>query len=148
MKTEIDCANQIVRMSRKIYFSSAHLYFQTKWSIEENTRVFGQCYSEHGHGHNYILEAFFEGPIDPRTGLLVNLIDVEPILKQLIGEFDHQHINFTHPYFRNLVPTTENIAFYLNLKIQKLLVGFKSAQMKLYKLKLFEDTELWVEISN
>lgn len=146
MKTQILCANQKIRMSRKIFFSSAHLYHQRKWSDEKNLDEFGKCFSTHGHGHNYVLEAFFEGPIHGTTGLLVNLIDIDPLLKNVTDEFDHKHINFDHPHFKNLVPTTENIATYLWTSILKQVENSGLPQLKLYKIRLHEDPELFIEV--
>ena len=146
MKKYINCANLPIRMSRKVFFSSAHLYKQNAWSESQNQKVFGKCFSEFGHGHNYTLEAFFEGPIDSQTGLLANLIDVDPILKQITDEFDHKHINFVHPHFKTLIPTTENIASYLWTAIQKNGACSPISFLKFYKMRLFEEPDLWVEV--
>lgn len=147
MKNHIKCANKNIRMSRKVFFSSAHLYKQSNWSPEENTKAFGKCFSEFGHGHNYVLESFFEGPIHSETGLLVNLLDVDPLLKKVTDEFDHMHINFTHPHFKYLVPTTENLASYIFGAINKEIANSPIHFLKLYKIKLFEEPDLWVEVS-
>ncbi len=147
MKQKINCANQNIRMSRKIFFSSAHLYKQPEWSRKKNLDIFGKCFSNHGHGHNYTLEIFFKGQIHPRTGLLVNLIDIDPLLKTVTEEFDHKHINFDHPHFKDIVPTTENIAVYFWSAIRKQVSKSKFQGLQLYKIKLFEDPELFVEVS-
>ncbi len=146
MKKQIECAHQNIRMSRRVFFSSAHFYKQKTWSEAKNLEVFGKCFSKYGHGHNYILEAFFEGPINKQTGLLANLIDVDPILRDLTDELDHQHLNFNHPYFKDLVPTTENIASYLWQELHMKLKNSKLKTLGLYKLRLYEDPDLWVEI--
>jgi 6-pyruvoyltetrahydropterin/6-carboxytetrahydropterin synthase len=143
---ELKCAKKITQMSRRIQFSSAHLYRQDKWSEQKNQSEFGACFSEFGHGHNYVLEAYFAGEINPQTGLLVNLIDIEPILKTIVAEFDHKHLNFTHPHFKDLVPTTENMATFLYKKIQEALPILNISSLELVKIKLFEDQDLWVEI--
>jgi hypothetical protein len=39
-------------------------------------------------GPNYILEAFLLGPIDSRTGMLINLIDIDKILKAVVTTVD------------------------------------------------------------
>ncbi len=146
MKNQISCANKTVRMSRKVFFSSAHFYKQDKWSKEQNLKEFGKCYSEFGHGHNYTLEAYFEGHINPGTGLLANLIDVDALLLKVTDEFDHKHINFMHPVFKKLVPTTENIAAYIWDAIHKQLLSSPIHFLLLYKIRLYEDPDLWVEV--
>ncbi len=143
----MNCANQKIRMSRKVFFSSAHLYKQDKWTKEKNAQEFGKCFSRFGHGHNYTLEAFFEGEINPTTGLLANLIDVEVFLKNITNELDHQHLNFEHPYFKKLVPTTENMAVYIYNSITEGLKHSSLKALRLYKVKLFEEPELFAEVT-
>jgi 6-pyruvoyltetrahydropterin/6-carboxytetrahydropterin synthase len=143
---DLKCANKITQLSRRIHFSSAHLYQQPKWSLLKNQSEFGKCFSEFGHGHNYVLEAYFTGEINRETGLLVNLIDIEPVLKTIIDEFDHQHLNFTHPHFKDIVPTTENIAAYIWQKITNALPALNILSLELAKIKVFEADDLWVEI--
>ena len=69
-------------LSRSIVFSSAHRYFQKKFSEEKNKEVFGRCYTKYGHGHNYLFEVTLMGPVDADTGMVMNLYDVDKILKK------------------------------------------------------------------
>lgn len=133
----------IARLARRVYFSSAHRYHSPALSEEENKSVFGSCYSPYGHGHNYILEAYFEGPIDPTTGMVINLSQVDEILKEVVQPLDHHHLNFDVDYFKNRVPTTENIAIYCHDKINEHLKGLQN--LKLFKVRLFEGEDLWVD---
>jgi len=130
-------------------FSSAHLYKQKRFSHEENQRVFGLCYTEHGHGHNYVVEAFVSGPIDPNTKLVVNLNHLDRILDSATRPLEHHHLNFDVPEFLDLVPTTENIALYLRNRIKAELASLNSklqGQLELQRLRLFETEDLWVEV--
>ena len=145
--SRLKCAGHTTRMSRRVYFSSAHRYYQVAWSLEKNREEFGKCFSEFGHGHNYILEAYFSGEIETQSGLIVNLIDVDMLLKRVTIELDHQHLNFNHPHFKDLVPTTENIAAYLFNQILCETPKLMVPNLQLYKIKLFEDEDLWVEIA-
>jgi 6-pyruvoyltetrahydropterin/6-carboxytetrahydropterin synthase len=141
-------ANQIIRMARRSVFSCAHFYAQPQFSREKNLAVFGACFTDHGHGHNYTLEAHYEGPIDSSTGLLVNLIDIDVIMKSVTRELDHHHLNFDVDFFKSHVPTTEVMARYLFdglLREQKKVLP--SAPLRLYKIRLFETEDLWVEES-
>lgn len=139
-------SGKIVRMSRRANFSSAHLYSSPEFSESENKATFGKCFTEHGHGHNYLLEAFFEGKIDEKSGLIINLLDIDELLKVLTDKLDHQHLNFDVPEFRDIVPTTENLARFCFQTIEKLRIGkMPNVPMKLYKVRLFENDDLWVE---
>lgn len=132
-----------VSLARRIHFSSGHRYYSPQLSEEENRRVFGSCYTEHGHGHNYILEAFVSGTIDPVTGMILNLADLDKILKVVTDPLDHHHLNFDIPYFKDIVPTTENLARYLHEKLTLELKAYPGVHLE--KIRLFEGDDLWVD---
>ena len=91
----------------------AHCYHNPNWSEEKNAKVFGPCNNPYGHGHNYELEVTISGPVDPDTGMVINLSDLDKILKQEIMEpLDHRHLNHEVAHFQTNVPTTEEIAIY------------------------------------
>jgi 6-pyruvoyltetrahydropterin/6-carboxytetrahydropterin synthase len=131
-----------IRLARKVTFSSAHRYFSPSFSEEKNREVFGLCYTPYGHGHNYVLEAFFEGPIDPTTGMVINLREVDVMMKKVIEPLDHHHLNFDVPEFKTLIPTTENIAKYC---FDKLIEQFKTSAVTLHHVRLYEGEDLWVD---
>lgn len=131
-------------IARKCLFSSAHFYNQPKFSEEQNRQEFGLCYTPHGHGHNYVIEAFVEGPIDPHLRLVMDLAHLDEILHHSTRALDHHHLNFEVPEFKFLIPTTENIALYLRDKIVHGLQKYPG--VKLNRLRLFETDDLWVEV--
>lgn len=45
-------------------------------------------------GHNYTFEVFVYGPIDPVTGLVINLTDVNIILASITKQLDQKHLNY------------------------------------------------------
>jgi len=119
-------------------FSSAHLYHQKTWSKQKNKEVFGKCYTEHGHGHNYKLHLEIEiGDASPELALAA----IQNIVKPVISKIDHAHLNFDIPYFKDLIPTTENISLYL--KDQVVL----PAPYQFKSLRLFEMDSIFVELT-
>jgi 6-pyruvoyltetrahydropterin/6-carboxytetrahydropterin synthase len=81
-----------------------------QFSEEENYRIFGKCNNPFGHGHNYTVEVRFSGAVDPATGMIANLADLDAFVnEQVIEPFDHKSLQDDVPAFRNLVPTTENL---------------------------------------
>lgn len=132
----------IVTIARKVHFSSGHRYYNPKLSDAENKTLFGQHYSTHGHGHNFTLEGFFKGPIDPETGLVVNLIEIDALLKKVSDPFDHHFINTDVPYFKEVVPTTENMALYFSREIKK---GLGLRGIEVVKVRLYESDSFWVD---
>ncbi len=133
---------QKVYLSRKIYFSSAHRYHNPEWSDQKNKDVFGPCNNPHGHGHNYELEVTIHGAIDEQNGMVMNLTDLDRILREkIMSHLDHRFLDREVDFFKSRVPTTENIAHYC---WQQLEAEFNEPN-KLFKLKLYENPELFVE---
>ena len=132
-------------VARRLMFSSAHFYSQEKFSDEKNRETFGLCYTPHGHGHNYVVEAFLDGPIDPATKLVVNLADLDRILRDATQPLEHKHLNLDVPEFKSLVPTTENIALYLRKRVLAALPVL-GPKLRLNRLRLYETDSIWVEV--
>jgi 6-pyruvoyltetrahydropterin/6-carboxytetrahydropterin synthase len=99
-----------IALGRRYHFAASHRLHTTKLSEEENSRVFGKCNNPYGHGHNYTLEVRFSGPVDPATGMIANLADLDAFVNERVIEpFDHRSLQHDVPAFRELVPTTENL---------------------------------------
>jgi 6-pyruvoyl tetrahydropterin synthase/QueD family protein len=99
----------MVYATRRFEFSAAHRYWRDDWSREQNEQAFGKCTSPYGHGHNYTLDVTIKGWPDPVTGMIMNLVDLKAIVNEILEQFDHKHLNEDTPYFKALIPTTENI---------------------------------------
>jgi len=140
--------NDNALVARRRLFSSAHFYKQCQFTDEENRRTFGACYTPFGHGHNYVLEIFIEGPIDPESRRVIQPSALDGLLEAVTAPLDHHHLNFDLAPFKGdegLVPTTENIALYLRAEVLKGL-GAMSPALRLKRLRLFETDDLWVEL--
>jgi 6-pyruvoyltetrahydropterin/6-carboxytetrahydropterin synthase len=97
-------------LTRRYWFAASHRLHQDGLSPEENLRTYGKCNNPYGHGHNYGLEVTVSGAIDPRTGMICNLVELDAFVERHILErFGHEHLN-TLPEFAAQVPTTENLA--------------------------------------
>jgi 6-pyruvoyltetrahydropterin/6-carboxytetrahydropterin synthase len=96
-------------LTRRYLFSASHRLHCVEMSDAENQAVYGKCNNPHGHGHNYCVEVTVAGQIDPRTGMVCNLVDLDSFVHEKILErFDHQNLN-TLAEFQGTVPTTENL---------------------------------------
>lgn len=129
-------------ISRRRVFSTAHFYHQAKLSEAQNREVFGACFTPYGHGHNYTLEIYVEGPIDPQNGLVVNVNDLDAIMKTVLQPFDHRHISFEHPVFKTEIPTTENMSAHLYQQVASELRKVLP-KLSLNRVRLFETDDLW-----
>lgn len=45
------------------------------------------------HGHSYRVELTVDGPVDPATGLVVDLLDVEAVFGPVLKRLDHHTLN-------------------------------------------------------
>ena len=132
-----------VEITRKVRFCAAHRYHREDWTAEKNREVFGACNNPHGHGHNYELEVTLRGPVDPFTGMVINLRRVDEILQeQVVSRFDHRNINKEVEGFESVVPTTENLAIHIWKLIEP---GFNRAAVRLSRVRPSGDAFLYAE---
>jgi 6-pyruvoyltetrahydropterin/6-carboxytetrahydropterin synthase len=128
----------IAYSTRRFAFSAGHHYTVDEWSPERNASVFGRLRVP--HGHNYTLDVTVRGPIDPETGMVIDLGELKAVVGETIIErFDHADLN-ADPAFRGRVPTTENVA----IAIWDLLLA-KLGEERLWQVRVWEDPTLYVD---
>ncbi|TVP68383.1 MAG: 6-pyruvoyl tetrahydropterin synthase [Leptolyngbya sp. LCM1.Bin17] len=126
------------------HFSAAHRLASPRLSYEENCEIYGKCARPHGHGHNYHLEVTVKGTIDPRTGMLVDLAQLQAAIDDHVVEpFDHTFLNKDIPYFAEVVPTAENIAVHIRDRLQQPISDLGAS---LHKVKLIESPNNSAEV--
>lgn len=97
-------------LGRRYHFSASHRLHSAHLTEQENCRVFGKCNNPFGHGHNYVLEVSVSGKVDPATGMIANLADLDGFVEQAVLQvFDHKSLNEDVAAFQQKVPTTENL---------------------------------------
>jgi 6-pyruvoyltetrahydropterin/6-carboxytetrahydropterin synthase len=105
-------------LGRRYRLSASHRLYKDAMSEADNRAVYGKCANPHGHGHNYTVEVTVGGEIDPVTGMVWDLGELDGCMgREVLEAFDHQNLN-TLECFREVVPTTENLV----LEIRKRLV--------------------------
>ncbi|MDX2096800.1 MAG: 6-carboxytetrahydropterin synthase [Leptolyngbyaceae cyanobacterium bins.59] len=118
------------------HFSAAHRLARPDLSYEENCEIYGKCARPNGHGHNYHLEVTIKGAIDPRTGMIADLVAFQKAVDDYVVEpFDHTFLNKDIPYFAEVVPTAENIAVHIRDLLQQ---PIQEIGAQLYKVKVIE----------
>ncbi len=123
-------------LSVSTHFSAAHRLARTDLTMEENSAIYGKCARPNGHGHNYHLEVTVKGQIDPRTGMAIDLGKLQVAIDEhIIQSMDHTFLNKDVSYFEKVVPTAENIAFYI---CQMLEPRVRELGAALHKVKLSE----------
>jgi 6-pyruvoyltetrahydropterin/6-carboxytetrahydropterin synthase len=129
-------ASWIMKVSRQYEFAAAHRLYTSALSEEENLARFDKCSNPAGHGHNYQLSVAVEGTPDPETGYVVPPTLLDRIVNEEVYErFDHKHLNEDCPEFRELVPTSENLARLIFSLLQERLggEGYRLARIGLHE---------------
>jgi 6-pyruvoyltetrahydropterin/6-carboxytetrahydropterin synthase len=97
-------------LTRRYVFSASHRLHSSELSQEQNRAVYGKCNNPHGHGHNYALEVTVSGQVNPQTGMVCNIVDLDnTVRREVLERFDHQNLNVRQE-FASAVPTTENLS--------------------------------------
>ena len=121
-----------IELGRRYRFAASHRLHSEKLSAEENSRVYGKCNNPYGHGHNYVVEISLSGPVDPATGMIANLADLDGFVKrEVIEAFDHRSLNEEVAAFRKKVPTTENVC----IEIYERLKHFPKAKLERVRIE-------------
>ena len=113
-------------LNRRYHFSASHRLHTEAYDAAKNRAVFGKCNNPHGHGHNYTVQLTFSGQVDPATGMVCNLADLDAFARtNLLDRFNHINLN-TLDIFSNRVSTTEN----LTKEIYRIFQDFPSAHLE------------------
>ncbi len=131
------------RLTRAVEFPAGHRYWRPEWSEEENRARFGPCARAPGHGHTYRCEVTVEGPVDPETGMVIDLGRLDALLAERVtGRYDHAFLNDL-PEFSDetRIPTTENLARAIWDRIAPALPDGR----RLVRVRVAEDRDLWAE---
>ncbi|CAK1540196.1 unnamed protein product [Leptosia nina] len=112
----------IVSITRRETFSSCHRLHSPFLGDEENKKLYGKCNNPNGHGHNYVVLVTVKGPVDPQTGMVMNVHDLKQYMKEgIMDPLDHKNLDQDVPYFKAVVSTTENLAIFIWDQLQKLM---------------------------
>ena len=96
-------------LTRRYLFSASHRLHSTAMSAEENRATYGKSNNPHGHGHNYSLEVTVSGQVDPATGMICNLVDLDQCVeREVLARYNLENLNALEE-FSVTVPTTENL---------------------------------------
>ena len=130
----------LLTVSKRLEFSASRRLHIRGWSNAENLANFGpETNARYGSGRNYVAYFVFTGPVDPTTGMLINISEIKDRGSKIVRErFDHKFLNDDNSSFRDLPPTAENIARQLYLDVAPL---FSDTGAKLCACHLSESPE-------
>ena len=82
-----------------------------------------------------LVEVTLRGPVDPVTGMVMNITDLSRYMNNVIMDrLDHKNLDKDVPYFKNVVSTSENVAIYIFDELKKLL----PKPELMFEVKLYE----------
>ncbi|MCJ9701891.1 MULTISPECIES: 6-carboxytetrahydropterin synthase QueD [unclassified Bradyrhizobium] len=87
------------------------------------------------HGHSYRVEVQLDGPVDPRTGFVVDFFDLESSFADIVGALDHRCLNDVEGLEN---PTAENIAIWIWDRLA-------SSLRQISAVRVYETAECWAE---
>jgi 6-pyruvoyltetrahydropterin/6-carboxytetrahydropterin synthase len=109
----------LLTVSKRLEFSASRRLHVSDWSDAENLSAFGpETNARYGSGRNYVAYFIFTGPVDPTTGMLINISEIKEHAGKILRErFDHKFLNEDNASFCDLSPTAENVALQLYIDV-------------------------------
>ena len=121
-----------VYLTRRYGFSASHRLHNDSMTAEQNRVTYGKCNNPFGHGHNYFIEVTVSGAVNPQTGMVCNLVDLDGFVHEYIFQrYDHQDLNHL-PEFAANVPTTENLCVEIYSILHR---GFRKAHLEKVRIE-------------
>ena len=119
-------------LTRRYWFPASHRLHSGRMSAAENRRTYGKCNNPHGHGHNYTLEVTVAGPVEARTGMVCDIVELDGLVaREVLEPFGYSNLNRLEP-FRKKVPTTENLCIEVYNRLAR---GFRAARVEKVRLE-------------
>ena len=127
-------------ITKQFKFCAAHRYWNDSWSKEKNQEVFDKDINL--HGHNYLLFNTISGPINPESGFIINLKDLnELVYEKVLEVMDHSQIEKDIGWFKDKQPSTENMVKFIWEQIAHTV----NSPAKLHCVKLQETPTIYTE---
>ena len=136
------------RVTRKYRFAASHRLHAPQLSEGENRRAYGKCNNPYGHGHNYVVEVTARGPLNSSDGRVLDPAALDSLVeRQVLTPFDHRNLNLEVEAFRELVPTSENVAMEVCRRLKRGWVAvFPDAWPRLERVRIAETSNNIFEI--
>jgi 6-pyruvoyltetrahydropterin/6-carboxytetrahydropterin synthase len=109
----------MLAMTRRVLFSAAHAERMPEHIASENDADPGSHTGPEPTGNNYYLDVTVQGEIDPITGIIVNIKDIDRIVKeQVVQNLDKKFLNHSVAYFQDRSVTPETLLGYVREQLQ------------------------------
>jgi len=142
VELDLDRKPSLMTLTRTYEFAASHRLDSPHISQAENLELFGKCNNAAGHGHNYLLEVTVSGEPDPKTGMILNLDDLDRTVSDLVVDrYDHKNLNVDIPEFEGKITTSEIVALEIFERLKSHLPA------KLHRVRLHETARNVFEVS-
>ncbi len=137
-----------MRLTRRYRFSASHRLHAPELSEAANRALYGKCNNPFGHGHDYLLEVTVQGPVDPVSGRVARVDDLDRIVQaEVVEPFDRRNLNALLP--GALVPTTEHVAAEILSRLRRRWPElFPASGPRLDRVRLYETRRNIFEIAS
>jgi len=92
------------------------------------------------HGHTYRVDVVVDGAKKEDTECVADFAEVKALIEDVVELVDHKHLNEVISY-----PTSENIALFLKVELEKRLNG-SDLGVTLHSIRLWEGKDKWVMV--
>ncbi len=126
-------------LTRVVQFRAAHHLWRADWTAEQNRAAFGSL--TESHPHDYLCAVTVSGPVDPRSGMILDLALLDTILADEVrSPLEGRDLNRDIPAFADgaRIPTCEALAEYLFRRVEGRLPG----GVRLTRVRVAEDATL------
>lgn len=131
-----------ISLTRTVTFPATHRMWRADWSEAENRRHFGPV-AEY-HGHQYRCSVTVAGPVDPATGMLLELGRLDALIaEEVLQRLSGRRLNTDLPELASgrPLPTCEALVSILYPRIAARL----PTGLQLLRVRVAEDPELYAE---
>lgn len=117
----------MIAVTHRYRFPAAHVLRCADLDAAANERLYGKCATV--HGHDYGIEVTVAGPIEPRTGFVMAPDRLDTLVRERVLERLTYRLLNEDPWFRDVVPTGENLASRIHAELADALAGEREARL-------------------
>jgi 6-pyruvoyltetrahydropterin/6-carboxytetrahydropterin synthase len=131
-----------ISLTRTVAFPATHRMWRPDWSDQQNRSHFGPVAAY--HSHQYTCSVSVTGPLDPATGMLLDLAQLDALLAdEVTGRLAGRQLNTDLAEFSSgrPLPTCEALASILYTRI----AGRLPSGLGLVRVRVAEDPALYAE---
>ena len=137
----------MLTITKSFEFCASHRLFNPDWSDEKNFEIYNKCSNPSYHGHNFKLEVSISGEVSPDTGMIINLSELDKIVKkEIVDELDHKNLNKDVPWIDTKIVSLENLIQIIWDKINQSLAK-EAPKVRLEQILLWETSKIFAKIT-